>query len=139
MAAYLMDTNAFSALVERHPRVVARAGSLGPGDRLVVCAVVRGEVLYGLGRMPHGQRRRNLEARTAHLFTGIPCEGLGDGTADEYARIKLDCERNGTPLDENDLWIAAATVERGAVLVTSDTDFQRVSGLMTEDWTRYEE
>lgn len=136
MGTYLLDTNAFSALVERHARVVARAGALGPGDRMVVCTIVRGEILYGLAHMPHGKRRRQLEARTAKLFARIPCVGLSEPAADAYARVKRDCEQKGTPLDENDLWIGAAALERGAVLVSSDTDFQKVSGLRIEDWTQ---
>ncbi|MBM4041960.1 MAG: type II toxin-antitoxin system VapC family toxin [Planctomycetes bacterium] len=136
MATYLLDTNALSALMNEEPRPVARATALHPTDRAVINTVVRGEILYGLARMPHGRRRRELEAKAAHYFARIPCEGISEAVADVYARIKLDCEQNGTPLDENDLWIAAAALERGAALVTSDTDFGRVSGLRTEDWTR---
>jgi len=135
VATYLLDTNAFSALVDRHPRAVARAASLGPANRLVICTIVRGEILYGLERMPHGKRRRDIEARTANIFARTPCEALPEAAADIYARIKLECELKGTPLDENDLWIAAAALKLGAILVTSDTDFQRVRGLRTEDWT----
>ena len=42
----------------------------------------------------------------------------------------------GTPLDENDLWIAATARALEAVVVTTDSDFQRVSGLQTADWTQ---
>ena len=136
MAIYLLDTNALSALMNEEARSAARAASIRPTDRVVTNTIVRGEILYGLARMPHGRRRRELEAKAANHFERLPCEGIAGAAADVYARIKLDCERNGTPLDENDLWIAAAALERGAVLVTSDTDFQRVSGLRTEDWTQ---
>jgi predicted nucleic acid-binding protein len=37
-------------------------------------------------------------------------------------------------LDENDLWIAATALSVGAVLVTMDSDFERVEGLTVEDW-----
>jgi predicted nuclease of predicted toxin-antitoxin system len=50
--------------------------------------------------------------------------------------IKWDAERQGTPLDENDLWIAATARALEAIVVTIDSDFQRVSGLQTEDWTQ---
>ncbi len=135
MAVYLLDTNALSALMNEEPRAVARAAAVRPMDRMVTNTIARGEILYGLGRLPHGRRRRELEAKADNVFARIPCEGIPQGAADHYARIKLDSERAGTPLDENDLWIAAAALERGAVLVTSDTDFQRVTGLRIEDWT----
>jgi len=43
-------------------------------------------------------------------------------------------ERRGSRLDENDLWIAATSLSLGAILVTADSDFQRVHGLKLEDW-----
>jgi len=135
VAIYVLDTNAFSALMDEDARAVARAESIEPTDRVVINTIARGEILFGLARMPHGRRRREVEAKAAKYFELIPCEALPEGAADIYARIKLECELNGTPLDENDLWIAAAALERGAILVTSDADFQRVRGLRTKDWT----
>jgi len=38
-------------------------------------------------------------------------------------------------LDENDLWIAATALSLRAILVTTDSDFQRVSELNIKDWT----
>ncbi|TAJ77093.1 type II toxin-antitoxin system VapC family toxin, partial [bacterium] len=52
-----------------------------------------------------------------------------------YAIIKSAAERQGTPLGENDLWIAATALSVGAVLVSMDSDFQRVNALKVEDWT----
>lgn len=71
-----------------------------------------------------------------HLFVQFPCQSLADAIADVYARIKLATQRQGTTVDENDLWIAATALHLGAVLVTADSDFQRVPGLVLEDWTR---
>jgi tRNA(fMet)-specific endonuclease VapC len=66
----------------------------------------------------------------------VPCEPIPETAADHYARIKRETERKGVRLDENDLWIAATALSLGAVLVTTDSDFQRVSGLRVEDWTQ---
>jgi len=103
---------------------------------MIICTTVRGEILYGLERMPRGRRRHNLEAKITSLFAAIPCEPILERVGDQYARIKREAERKGTPLDENDLWIAAATISIGATLVTTDRDFRRVSGLKVEDWTQ---
>ena len=136
MALYLLDTNAFSALMDEHPRMLARAALLGGMDRAAICTIVRGEIRYGLERMPHGRRRREFERKAAGLFLTTPCEDVPEAAGDVYARIKLDTERRGVPLDENDLWIAATALALGATLVSSDTDFRRVSGLTVEDWTK---
>jgi tRNA(fMet)-specific endonuclease VapC len=136
VTTYLVDTSIFSFLMRQHPKVRARIAALASADHLVICAMVRGEVLYGLERLPQSKRRRDLEAKAANLFAAMPCEPVPEAAGDAYARIKRAVERKGTPLDENDLWIAATAASLGAVLVTADSDLHRVIGLEVEDWTQ---
>ena len=70
------------------------------------------------------------------LFASLPCEAIPEETGDHYARLKREAEKQGTPLDENDLWIAATAMALDAILVTADSDFQRIVGLRLEDWTK---
>jgi len=135
VADYLLDTTILSWMLRQHPKVHEKVASLTPTDRLVICSIVRGEVLYGLERLPHGRRRRDLESKVTELFGTLPCEPIPEAAGDHYARIKRETERKGMRLDENDLWIAATAVSLRAVLVTTDSDFQRVSELNIEDWT----
>ncbi|MGB7947357.1 MAG: type II toxin-antitoxin system VapC family toxin [Candidatus Binatia bacterium] len=134
MAAYLLDTTAFSALVKENPRAKARLAALEATDRVVICTVVRGEVLYGLELMPDGRRKLNLARKINDLLSSLPCLLIPEEAANDYARIKRATERRGSRLDENDLWIAATALSLGAILVTTDSDFQRVRGLKLEDW-----
>lgn len=55
-------------------------------------------------------------------------------TAAEYGRLKAALRTAGTPLPENDVWIAAFAVERGLPLATRDEHFLRVPGLSVLDW-----
>jgi tRNA(fMet)-specific endonuclease VapC len=71
-----------------------------------------------------------------HLFAQLVCLPVPEAAADRYAQIKRETERKGTPLDENDLWIAATALSLDAVVVTTDSDFRRVSGLRVENWTQ---
>ncbi len=136
MALYLLDTSAFSALMGEDPATLQRMASIGSDDQLAICTTVRGEIRYGLARMPEGGRRRRFEAKVASLFAQIPCLPLRERVGDAYGRLKRASEQRGLPLDENDLWIAATALAHDAILVTSDSDFQRVSGLAVEDWSR---
>ncbi|HUT33229.1 MAG TPA: type II toxin-antitoxin system VapC family toxin [Planctomycetota bacterium] len=135
MATCLLDTVTFSLLMERHPRVLAQVTAAVPDHFVIVCTVVRGEILYALARMAQGRRRRHLEATAQNLFAQFPCEPIREDAADIYARVKTETERQGTPLDDNDLWIAATALAHRAILVSSDTDFRRVDGLEVQDWT----
>jgi tRNA(fMet)-specific endonuclease VapC len=134
MPLYLLDTNAVSDLVKGHPKVVARMQACP--DQPVINAIVRGEVIHGLARMPPGKRRNAIVAQTGLVLAKLPVEAITATIADRYGQLRADLEAVGLPLDDNDLWIAAAVLTLGAILVTRDTDFQRVPGLLVEDWTQ---
>jgi hypothetical protein len=55
-------------------------------------------------------------------------------TAAHYGRLKALLARAGTPIPENDLWIASLALERGWPLATRDAHFGRVPGLVVHDW-----
>ena len=101
----------------------------------MICAIVRGEIRYGIEQLPQGRRRQNLDSQARPLFAVIPCEPVPEAAADHYARIKLMRQQKGLVLDENDLWIAATALALGATLITRDTDFQQIEGLSVNDWT----
>lgn len=103
--------------------------SVPPDDRVVTCSVARGEILFGLERLPQGQRRAALEAKAERVFASLSCESVPPRAGDRYAGLKVAQQRLGLPLDENDLWIAATALAMGATLVSSDSDFQRVETL----------
>jgi tRNA(fMet)-specific endonuclease VapC len=132
---YLMDTNAFSDMMREHPKMDIHLAGVSSTDRVVICSMVRGEIRYGIERLPQSKRRQELEAKASKLFAIIPCEPVPEAAGDHYARIKLTRQRAGLTLDENDLWIAATALALGAVLISRDSDFQRIDGLMVEDWT----
>ncbi|MBI3272446.1 MAG: type II toxin-antitoxin system VapC family toxin [Planctomycetes bacterium] len=137
MRRYLLDSSTLSYIVEEHSTVQARVKALAEDDRAIICAVVRGEVLFGVQRLPRGKRRETLAAKVACVLSCFRCEPIPEAAADLYACIKADTQVRGKRLDENDLWIAATALTLDAVLVTSDSDFGRVgNGLRLEDWTR---
>ena len=115
---FLLDTNAFSDLMAGEPRSTARYSSVTAPDRVVTCTIVRGEILYGIERMPPGARRDLFSQNADKLFSVIACEPVPATAADQYARTKQQCRARGVALDENDLWIAATCLWLGATLVS---------------------
>jgi tRNA(fMet)-specific endonuclease VapC len=54
----------------------------------------------------------------------------GDGeTARVYANVRQRLKAAGTPLPENDIWIAAICLQHGLTLLTLDRHFDRINGL----------
>lgn len=132
---FLLDTTAFSDLMREHPKVDARLTSLSSTDRVIICSVVRGEIRYGIERLPQGKGRQELEAKAFKLFPILPCKPVPEVAGDHYAKVKLTRQRKRLALDENDLWIAATVLALGAVLISQDSDFQHIDGLTVNDWT----
>jgi tRNA(fMet)-specific endonuclease VapC len=53
-------------------------------------------------------------------------------TARIYGKVKAQLKKNGTPIPENDIWIAAVAIQHDLVLVTNDNHFLNVEGLTIE-------
>jgi tRNA(fMet)-specific endonuclease VapC len=50
-------------------------------------------------------------------------------TGGRYAELYAALRKAGTPIPTNDMWIAAAALSTGAVLLTFDRHFSRIDGL----------
>jgi len=100
---------------------------------IVLPIVVVGELLFGAenSTRPLKNLSRYLEFISACVV--LP---LGMETATSYAKTRLALKRQGRPIPMNDLWIAAQCLEQGWTLVTDDTDFDDVDGLMVEHWSQ---
>jgi tRNA(fMet)-specific endonuclease VapC len=130
---YLFDTNTVSAVMADDAKIKAKL-SLQP--TVITCSIVRGEIRYGLERLPGGKRRTDLEIKATKVFAALPIEAVETVAADTYGSIRSTLEANGFNLSDNDLWIAATALSLGAVLVTNDQAFSHVPGLSVEDWTQ---
>lgn len=130
---YLLDTNTVSAIMADDPKVKARLATCS--GKVVTCAIVRGEIRFGLKRLPAGKRRADLEGKAAVVFSTLPIEPVTHLAADIYGAIRWSLESLGQNSSDNDLWIAATALSLGAVAVTNDQLFGQVPGLCVEDWT----
>jgi predicted nucleic acid-binding protein len=126
---YLLDTNAISDLMRAVPRIENWMAGLDRGDRVVTCTIVRGEILFGIARLPPGRRRTELEETGRQFLAIVRCEPVPERAADFYAAVKLARRQRGLALDENDLWVAATALALGATLVSRDGDFGGIDGL----------
>jgi predicted nucleic acid-binding protein len=126
---YLLDTNAISALMRAESRMATWLSSVRADDRVVICTIARGEILFGLGRLAQGRRRAELEAKAQNLFAALVCEAIPSAAGDFYANLKIARWSRGLPLDENDLWMAATALAINATLVSRDSDLQGIEGL----------
>jgi toxin FitB len=84
--------------MRRAPSVRARIANLSSNDRVLICAITRGEILYGLTRLAQGKRRQDLEAEATAVFNELECVPVPETAADHYANVKSAAEKQGTHL-----------------------------------------
>jgi len=130
---FLLDTNIVSDLV-RNPggRAAARLAEVGDGD-IATSVIVAGELRYGCLRKGSSRLTERVEA----LLREIEILSLKPEVSAHYGDIRRSLEARGTPIGQNDLWIAAQARSLDAALVTdNEEEFRRVEGLRVENWLR---
>jgi tRNA(fMet)-specific endonuclease VapC len=53
---------------------------------------------------------------------------------EQACKIHADLKVKGRPIQDADILIAATAITRGLILVSNDSDLQRVEGLSLENW-----
>lgn len=84
---YLLDTSVISAVMRADAGMAAWLSSIGADDRVVICTIARGEILFGLERLAQGRRRTELEEKARKLFAVLPSEPIPPAAGDAYAKI----------------------------------------------------
>jgi tRNA(fMet)-specific endonuclease VapC len=130
--AWLFDTDAISEVIK--PRPLARYLDwlrTIPREDQFTSAVCLGELYHGALRARDGER--HLEHIERYLLPAITVLPYDAAVAREYGRIRSLLERQGLPLPDADLQIAATARYHGLVLVTGNTrHFERISDLAIE-------
>jgi tRNA(fMet)-specific endonuclease VapC len=122
-----LDTSAYSALMRGEAAVVE---PVRRAQELLLSAVVVGELLYGF-RCGSRLERNVAELETFLESPFVTVLPVTRRTADRYARVAESLRKKGTPIPSNDVWIAAGALESGAELLSYDTHFTRIEGLVT--------
>lgn len=121
-----LDTNRLTDLFQGDAELADR---LGECDEVWIPLIVLAEIKAGF----YGgtQQHRNeilLHSLLAKPTVGVLCPARE--TAEHYARVFVQLKRAGTPIPDNDLWIAALVLEHDLQLITRDLHFERVHQLL---------
>ena len=126
MKKILLDTNAYTRLLRGDKDVLE---ALGHANTVFISIFVLGELYAGFrGGDRESENRMQLEdflrRPTVRVLTAT------QETSDIFGAIKHRLKEAGTPIPINDVWIAAHATESGSHLMTRDTHFANVAGLL---------
>jgi tRNA(fMet)-specific endonuclease VapC len=128
MNGRLLDTNIVIALFANEAQIVTRLNTV---EEIFLCSIVLGELCYGARKSSRVEDNLQRIDDFASVNSILACD---EETARQYGYIKHMLKEKGKPLPENDIWIAALAIQHNLILITRDTHFDQVDGLIREKW-----
>lgn len=120
-----LDTNRLTDLFQGDADL---AGILGGCQEVWIPFVVLAEMKAGfLGGTRHVQNEALLSNLLSRETVAILYASRE--TTEQYARLFVQLKRAGTPVPDNDLWIAAISIEHDLALITRDRHFDKIPQL----------
>jgi len=124
----ILDTNAVSALALKDRALIEKLKFI---PQLTIPVIVVGEYMYGLKRV---RNRSVLEKWFQDLCNLCDIADINEETALYYAQAREELRVQGSPIPENDIWIAASARQLGLSIVSKDKHFDFVSGITRVIW-----
>jgi tRNA(fMet)-specific endonuclease VapC len=121
--AIVLDTNAAIALLNGSTAALREVERY---DAVYLPATAVGELRFGAYR---SERKSENLVRVDALEMRCAVLEVDSATADHYGRLRAQLFSAGTPLPENDIWIAASALNVDAPLLTGDAHFRHVPKL----------
>ncbi|MCI0462635.1 MAG: type II toxin-antitoxin system VapC family toxin [Gemmataceae bacterium] len=138
MSLYVLDTDILTLYQHGHPAIRERVARLAPAQ-LAITVISVEEQLSGWYTLLCGAKKPaqlagvyERLAQAVKTLAGLGILSFPEPAIGRYEELKAQ-KLNVAKMD---LRIAAITLEHGGILVTRNMrDFQRVPGLVIEDWT----
>jgi len=120
-----IDTNRLTDLFRGDGEL---AEQLATCDHVAVPLVVLGEIRAGF----YGGNRQHDNELVLRMFLAKPTVSVllpTRETAEHYGRLFVQLKKAGTPVPDNDLWIAAQVLEHDLQLISRDGRFDKIPQL----------
>ena len=130
---YLFDTDVLSNLMKRLPShdLLKRVGSVPVGSQFT-SSITLGELVYGARRRGSANLMEKIEERVVARLPILPFDA---DAARRYGEVRAELERQGTPIGDADVRIAAIAFARNLIVVTGNVrHFRKVPHLPVENW-----
>ena len=128
---YLLDTNTCIFIMKKNSGVIARFKEVKDSG-VVISSITLAELELGVSKSQAIERNRNALFAFSTLVNVLSFDVTA---ATEYGNIRATLEKKGQPIGILDTLIAAHAKSLNLTLVTNNIrEFQRVDGLIIEDW-----
>lgn len=129
---YMLDTDICIYVLKKHSDKLRH--KFKATKNICISSVTYGELCFGIENGDNSMREarwKELDLFTQRLFI----EPWDENAAKHYGSIRSLLKKQGTPIGNNDLLIAAHARSLNSVMVTNNVrEFQRVPDLTIENW-----
>lgn len=130
--ARLLDTNICIYIARSQPATVGRRFARAAPGSLGISIITWGELCFGAAKSNDPGRARTLLEQFSRVVEVL---SLPASAGPHYGELRSVLQKAGTPIGNNDLWIAAHALSLGVPLVSNNLrEFERVPGLKLENW-----
>jgi tRNA(fMet)-specific endonuclease VapC len=133
---YLLDTNVCIALINGTSPLIRRRYTQATARQILphVSSIVAHELWYGVAKSE--RVAQNANRLVAFLSNAVDVLDYTERDAQAAGEIRAELEQQGQRIGEYDTLIAGQAFARNLILVTANMrEFERVKGLIVEDWT----
>jgi len=129
---YVLDTNIITVILKENEKVKERILKyMLEGKKISINPVSYYEIKRGLLYINSLTQLKKLDV-LRRKFGVISLDSLG--IFDRAAEIYADLRRRGELIEDADILIASVVSFRNFILVSNDTDFNRIQELKVENW-----
>ncbi len=134
MTAYMLDTNICINIIKKKPdQVIERLRHTRVPD-VGVSSITLSELEYGAAKSARPEQNKLAIVEFLAPLEILPYD---DMAAQEYGKVRVYLEKQGTPIGSMDMLIAAHALSLNCILVTNnEREFRRIPALKIENWAK---
>jgi tRNA(fMet)-specific endonuclease VapC len=130
----MLDTNICIYIIKKKSPAVLNRLKRNRNDGIAISTITLAELQHGVENSAAKEKNEIALLGFLAIMTIMPFD---DKAAEEYGRVKTNLQRKKCLIGPYDMLIAAHAKSKGMVMVTNNTkEFERVDGLVVEDWTK---
>ena len=131
---YVLDTDTCIALLKGNEKVVNKIAILSAAAEIYTTIVNVSELYYGAY---HSERLEENLKNVVDFINDTDILNMDFSCAEEYGKLKSQLRKAGTPISDNDLFIASIVLSKNFILVTNnEKHFGRLKELKMENWLK---
>jgi len=125
---YIIDTNIIIGFLPGDSYIMENVRKY---QNVYVPIIVIGELFFGAYKSKNTEKNPECIQK---LISNIPIIFCDLESSKYYGLLKNKLKQKGKPIPENDIRIAAVTIQHNFILVTKDVHFYEIDGLAIEKW-----